>query len=61
VVLLPAALLALYARFAGLGTWPLAADEHYMGESVRFILGSGLPAFPCGGYYVRGLTPILFT
>jgi hypothetical protein len=43
------------ARFWGLGRWPLAIDEYYFAQSVQNVLHSGLPEFPCGGYYVRGL------
>ncbi|HLW23742.1 MAG TPA: hypothetical protein VKT22_05195 [Steroidobacteraceae bacterium] len=45
----------LYARLRGLGTWPLGVDEFYISRSIDHILKSGLPAFPCGGYYTRGL------
>jgi hypothetical protein len=44
-----------YARFKGLGTWPLGVDEFYISRSVDYVLYSGLPEFPCGGYYTRGL------
>lgn len=47
--------LGVYARFSGLGTWPLAVDEYYTAKSVANILRSGVPEFECGGYYVRGL------
>jgi hypothetical protein len=43
------------ARFWGLGRWPLAIDEYYFAQSVRNVLHSGIPAFPCGGLYVRGV------
>jgi hypothetical protein len=43
------------ARFWGLGKWPLAIDEYYFAQSVRNVLHSGIPAFPCGGLYIRGL------
>jgi hypothetical protein len=43
------------ARFWGLGKWPLAIDEYYFAQSVQNVLHGGLPAFPCGGLYVRGL------
>jgi hypothetical protein len=45
-----------YARLRGLGTWPLAIDEYFIVQSVDNILQHGVPAFPCGGYYMRGLT-----
>jgi len=50
-----AALLGLYGRFKGIGTWPLGVDEFYISRSIDHVLTSGLPAFPCGGYYTRGL------
>ncbi|HUI60270.1 MAG TPA: glycosyltransferase family 39 protein [Steroidobacteraceae bacterium] len=43
------------ARFRGLGKWPLTIDEYYLAQSVQNILHSGLPRYPCGGLYVRGL------
>jgi hypothetical protein len=43
------------ARFKGLGTWPFGIDEYYVARSVEFILNGGLPEYPCGGYYIRGL------
>jgi hypothetical protein len=43
------------ARFKGLGRWPLAIDEYYFAQSVQNVLHSGLPEYPCGGLYVRGL------
>src|SRR6056297_1341575 len=53
---LGAALLAgTWFRFKGFATWPLPVDEYYIYRSVEFILDSGLPAFPCGGFYTRGL------
>ena len=45
----------LYARFKGLSIWPLASDEYHTVKSISFILESGFPEFPCGGYYTRGL------
>src|SRR6516164_11247698 len=42
-------------RFRGLGTWPLAIDEYYLAQSVQNILRVGLPQYPCGGLYMRGL------
>ncbi len=55
--LMAAAALAagLYGRFAGLGVWPLGVDEFYISRSIDNLLRTGLPAFPCGGYYTRGL------
>src|SRR5450432_2606386 len=54
--ILPVAVLAgLYGRFKGLGAWPLGVDEFYISRSIDHILMTGLPGFPCGGYYTRGL------
>jgi hypothetical protein len=50
-----ATLAGLYGRFKGLGAWPLGVDEFYVSRSVDHILLTGLPGFPCGGYYTRGL------
>lgn len=55
LLVLAAALIGLYGRFKGIGTWPLGVDEFYMSRSIDHILAGGLPAFPCGGYYTRGL------
>ena len=43
------------ARFWALGKWPLAIDEYYFARSVQNLLQFGIPKFPCGGLYVRGL------
>lgn len=48
-------LLGLWARFKGLGAWPLNSDEYYIARSVEDILRTGLPQYDCGGYYIRGL------
>lgn len=48
-------LLGIYIRFKGLGKWPLALDEYYIIKSSENILQYGLPQFPNGGYYVRGV------
>ena len=50
-----AVLVGIYARFKGLGTWPLGIDEYYTARTVQNVLRSGLPEFACGGYYARGL------
>jgi hypothetical protein len=43
------------ARFKGLGTWSLAWDEYYLAQSIQYVLHTGLPRYPCGGLYSRGL------
>jgi hypothetical protein len=50
-----AVIAGVYARFKGLGTWPFGVDEYYFGRSVQNVLSFGVPAYECGGYYVRGL------
>lgn len=57
LVLLGAALLCLgfFARFSLLSSRQLAVDEYYFYTSISYILDSGLPAFPSGGYYDRGI------
>lgn len=54
-VLLVCAAAGLFARFFELGERQLAVDEYYFLEAVNGILEQGLPAFPSGGYYTRGL------
>jgi hypothetical protein len=55
VLFVAAAAMGLYGRFAGLGIWPLGVDEFYMSRSIDHVLQFGLPQFPCGGFYTRGL------
>jgi hypothetical protein len=55
ILLVVALAFGLYARFKGLGTWPAEVDEYYILRSVQNVLASGLPAYDCGGYYVRGM------
>jgi hypothetical protein len=43
------------ARWHTLADRPLAVDEYYMVRSTEFILERGVPSFPSGGYYTRGL------
>lgn len=50
-----ALLIGTWARFKGLGTWSFGVDEYYISRSIDFILMSGLPEYPCGGYYQRGI------
>jgi hypothetical protein len=45
----------LFVRFNGLGTPPLVADEYFSIKPVQYILEKGVPEFPTGGYYLRGL------
>jgi hypothetical protein len=56
IVVATVALLAgMYGRFKGLGIWPLGVDEFYISRSIDNVLRAGLPQFPCGGYYNRGI------
>ncbi|MEX2343376.1 MAG: glycosyltransferase family 39 protein [Steroidobacteraceae bacterium] len=50
-----AVIVGVFARFKGLNIWPLGPDEYYFAQSVENILRTGLPAYPCGGYYERGI------
>ncbi|MCP5328987.1 MAG: glycosyltransferase family 39 protein [Sinobacteraceae bacterium] len=54
-VTIVAVLLGAYARLAGIGRPPLAEDEYYIVRAVEDILRTGLPAYDCGGFYIRGL------
>jgi len=46
---------AIWTRFSGLGERQLAQDEYYFIKSIQNILRFGVPQFPDGGYYVRGI------
>jgi hypothetical protein len=45
----------LFVRFEGLGSRPFAEDEYMSATSVQYIVEKGVPQFPTGGYYLRGL------
>ena len=45
---------ASFARLHDLGGAPLGDDEYYTTRSVEWILATGLPSIPDGGYYIRG-------
>jgi hypothetical protein len=45
----------LFVRFDGLGSSPLVEDEYLSVTSVQYIVQKGVPEFPTGGYYLRGL------
>jgi len=47
--------LALLIRAPGLGKWCVTSDEYFLSQSVSFIQQSGIPKFPSGGYYTRGI------
>ncbi len=55
VIIFIAVIIGIYIRLKGLGTWPLATDEYYIVQSAENILKHGLPQFPNGGYYDRGI------
>ena len=46
----------LYGRFVGIGLWPYGDDEFFIGRSIDHVLRTGLPRYPCGGFYTRGLS-----
>jgi len=46
---------AFLVRAPGLGKWCVTSDEYLLSRSVSFIQESGMPKFPSGGYYVRGI------
>jgi hypothetical protein len=54
-VVAAAVLFGVFGRFKGLGTAPFAVDEYYLARSIENILRAGIPAFKCGGFYMRGL------
>ncbi len=45
----------VYFRIEGLEKPPFAVDEFYITTAVQNTLKYGLPRFPCGGYYERGI------
>ena len=55
VIFASSIVLGLYARYVGIGLWSIGDDEFHTGQSVRYILEMGVPSFPCGGYYMRGI------
>lgn len=61
--ILPGLLIALsvWLRIKGLGLWSLGDDEYFLIKSIENISRTGLPEFPCGGYYPRGLFHQYFT
>lgn len=50
-----AVVVGVVVRFKGLGAWALGPDEYYSAQSVQNILRTGLPEYPCGGFYERGI------
>lgn len=44
-----------YWRFHGLGSAPFAVDEYYLARSIENLLHKGIPAYDCGGLYMRGI------
>lgn len=55
ILLIGSIIIGLIFRIKGLGKWPLAIDEYYIVKSVQNILSHGLPEFPNGGFYERGI------
>jgi hypothetical protein len=54
-ITIAAVLVGVVVRSWGLDTYSFAADEYFLSKSVENILRFGVPAFECGGYYMRGL------
>lgn len=50
-----AVVVGIWLRASGLQSLSFADDEYYIVRSVENILRSGLPEYPCGGFYPRGL------
>jgi hypothetical protein len=50
-----AVLAGAYWRFRGLSSAPFAVDEYYLARSIENVLRTGIPAFDCGGLYMRGI------
>jgi len=55
IIIIISIIIGLIIRLKGLGKWPLALDEYYIVKSAGYILKHGLPQFPNGGYYSRGI------
>jgi Dolichyl-phosphate-mannose-protein mannosyltransferase len=55
IVCLAAFFIGILARFDALGAWCLAVDEFYIAKSVELIQQKGIPVYPDGGMYWRGL------
>ena len=56
VVLYLSVILGFYFRIKGLSYGGFSSsDEYYMAESIHHVLKYGVPKFPLGGYYDRGL------
>ena len=55
LLLLLVASIGIFARFKGFMGLPLAIDEYYLVQSTQNTLLNGVPEFPCGGYYMRGV------
>lgn len=47
--------IAAYFRLVDLGAAALIDDEYYLARSIQFVTDTGLPQFPNGGYYARGV------
>jgi hypothetical protein len=54
IILASSLLAAVLIRAPGLGKWCLNEDEYYYSQPVAFILETGVPQYPGGGYYTRG-------
>jgi len=46
---------AAFLRLYGLNFWELTVDEYYLAKSTISVSKDGIPNFPDGGYYIRGI------
>jgi hypothetical protein len=48
-------LFGIYVRFDGIASLQITTDEYLISKSIANIIEYGLPQFPSGGYYHRGV------
>lgn len=51
----------IWTRLSGLAERQVAQDEYYFIKSVQNIMEFGVPRYPDGGYYLRGILPQYLT
>lgn len=54
-ILLTIVSIGAYFRLHGIALWELTVDEYFLGKSIISVAENGLPNFPDGGYYLRGI------
>ncbi len=54
-ILITIVLIGSYLRLYGIAFWELTVDEYFLGKSIISVAENGLPNFPDGGYYLRGI------